>query len=607
MLLLPMFLRSTNRKKDGKNHRYFSIVENRRLPGDKTVQRTVLYLGEINDQQQAAWRKTLDVFDEDEQCYTSMSLFPEDRELPADELDNVQVKLSGLKLQRPRVFGNCWLACELWQQLGLDEFWRHRLGETRGRVSWEKVLRLLVVNRLLEPGSEFRLHRQWFLNSAMDELLETDFAVAEKDRLYRCLDLVLKHKQELFVWLKQKWADLFHADFEVLLYDLTSTYFEGEMEENAKAKRGYSRDKRPDCLQLVIALVVTPDGFPLAYEVMDGNTSDRKTLPNFLKKIEATYGKARRTWVMDRGVPTEAILKEMREPERQTFYLVGTPRSRISEHERKWVDLPWQKVRDSVEGKLYQHAGELYVLAKSHGRQAKEIAMRRKRLVRLLRKLRAMRKSLPKRDQLLLRIGAAKKEAGRAFGFVKIQLPTKDQEVTRETFSFQVDKVKLKASEQRDGHYLLRSNLTAEDPAVLWARYVQLTQIESVFRSLKSELGVRPIYHRLEHRADAHILIAFLAYCLQVTLKNRLMIHAPGLTPAAVLEKLATIQMVEVWIPMLDGRWLMLPRHTQPEKDVQAILDHIQITLPAQPPPRIKASQVPLASSPEAPEQPSLW
>jgi len=607
MLLLPMFLRSTNRKKDGKNHRYFSIVENRRLPGDKTVQRTVLYLGEINDQQQAAWRKTLDVFDEDEQCYTSMSLFPEDRELPADELDNVQVKLSGLKLQRPRVFGNCWLACELWQQLGLDEFWRHRLGETRGRVSWEKVLRLLVVNRLLEPGSEFRLHRPWFLNSAMDELLETDFAVAEKDRLYRCLDLVLKHKQELFVWLKQKWADLFHADFEVLLYDLTSTYFEGEMEENAKAKRGYSRDKRPDCLQLVIALVVTPDGFPLAYEVMDGNTSDRKTLPNFLKKIEATYGKARRTWVMDRGVPTEAILKEMREPERQTFYLVGTPRSRISEHERKWVDLPWQKVRDSVEGKLYQHAGELYVLAKSHGRQAKEIAMRRKRLVRLLRKLRAMRKSLPKRDQLLLRIGAAKKEAGRAFGFVKIQLPTKDQEVTRETFSFQVDKVKLKASEQRDGHYLLRSNLTAEDPAVLWARYVQLTQIESVFRSLKSELGVRPIYHRLEHRADAHILIAFLAYCLQVTLKNRLMIHAPGLTPAAVLEKLATIQMVEVWIPMLDGRWLMLPRHTQPEKDVQAILDHIQITLPAQPPPRIKASQVPLASSPEAPEQPSLW
>jgi len=602
-----MFLRSINRKKDGKDHRYFSIVENRRLSGGRTAQRTVLYLGEINDQQKAAWRKTLDVFDEEEQRYTSMSLFPEDREIPADAVDSVQVKLSGLKLRRPRIFGNCWLACELWQQLGLDEFWQQHLPEAREAVSWEKVLRLLVVNRLLDPGSEFRIHRQWYVDSAMDELLETDFAVAEKDRLYRCLDRVLKHKQDLFVWLKQKWADLFQADFEVLLYDLTSTYFEGEMEQNPKAKRGYSRDQRPDCLQLVIALVVTPDGFPLAYAVMKGNTSDRTTLPGFLKKIENTHGKARRVWVMDRGIPSEAHLQEMREPERQTFYLVGTPKGRINQHEKKWLDLPWQKVRDSVEVKLYQHEGELYVLAKSDGRQAKEKAMRRKRLARLLRKLRAMRKSLPKRDQLLLRIGAAKKEAGRAFGFVKIQIPQKDQAVTRETFLFQVDKPKLQAAEQRDGHYLLRSNLTAEDPAVLWARYVQLTQIESAFRCLKSELNIRPIHHQLEQRADAHVLIAFLAYCLHVTLKNRLMIHAPGLTPAAVFEKLATIQMVEVWIPMLDGRWLVLPRHTQPEKDVQAVLDHIHITLPSQPPPRIKASQIAELTPSEAADQPSLW
>jgi transposase len=607
MLWLPMFLRSTNRKKDGKDHRYFSIVENRRLPGGRTVQRTVLYLGEINDQQQAAWRKTLDVFDEDEQRYTTMSLFPDDREVPADALDSMQVKLSGLELRRPRIFGNCWLACELWQQLGLDEFWQQRLPEAREAVSWEKVLRLLVVNRLLDPGSEFRVHRQWFVDSAMDELLETDFAVAEKDRLYRCLDRVLAHKQELFVWLKQKWADLFGADFEVLLYDLTSTYFEGEMEQNPKARRGYSRDGRPDCLQLVIALVVTPDGFPLAYEVMNGNTADCTTLRGFLLHVENTYGKARRVWVMDRGIPTEAILREMREPEQQTFYLVGTPKGRIHQHEKKWLDLPWQKVRDAVEVKLYQHEGELYVLAKSQGRQAKEIAMRRKRLARLLRKLRAMRKSLPKRDPLLLRIGAAKKEAGRAFGFVKIHLPPAGQAVTHETFFFQVDKAKLKAAQQRDGHYLLRSNLTGEDPAVLWTRYVQLTQIESVFHSLKSELGIRPIYHQLEHRADAHILIAFLAYGLQVTLKNRLMMHAPGLTAAAVLEKLATIQMVEVWIPMLDGRWLVLPRHTQPEKDVQALLEQIQITLPSQPPPRIKSAQASPSTSREAAGQPSLW
>ncbi len=312
-----MFLRSTMRKKDGKDHRYFSIVENRRLTSGKMAQRTVLYLGEVNDKQETAWRKSLEVFDEEEQRPRSLSLFPEDRELPVDAIDILQVKLSGLQLRRARAFGNCWLGCELWHQLGLDSFWQQRLPDGREAVSWEKVLQLLVVNRLIDPGSEWRVHRQWFLESAMDELLGVDFAVAEKDRLYRCLDRLLEHKQDLFVWLQRKWADLFHADFEVLLYDLTSTYFEGEMEENPKAKRGYSRDGRPDCLQVVIALVITTDGFPLAYEVMDGNTSDRATLRGFLDKIESTYGKAKRMWVMDRGIPTEAILAEMRDPARQ--------------------------------------------------------------------------------------------------------------------------------------------------------------------------------------------------------------------------------------------------------------------------------------------------
>ena len=498
-----MYLRSTTRKKDGKLHRYFSVVESRRLSAGHMAQRTVLYLGEINDKQEASWRKSLSVFDQDRQQYTTMSLFPDDRVVPEDAVNGIQVRLGELELRNPRVFGNCWLACELWQQLGLDQFWQERLPEGREAIGWDKVLELLVTNRLIEPGSEFRLHRHWFLSSAMDELLNTDFIVAEKDRLYRCLDRVLEHKRELFVFLRKKWADLFHADFEVLLYDLTSTYFEGEMKQNPKAKRGYSRDGRPDCLQVVIALVVTTDGFPLAYEVMDGNTSDRTTLRDFLKNIEDTYGRAKRVWVMDRGIPTEEILAEMRSPERQTFYLVGTPKSKISQHERMWLDLPWQKVRESVQVKLYTHENELYVLARSEGRQQKEIAIRRRRLVRLLLKLRAMRRSLPSRDQLLIRIGAAKKEAGSAFGFVKIQLPTKDQPVTRDTFRFQLDKDHLKEAERRDGYYLMRSNLTAEDPAVLWNLYVQLTQIESVFRSLKTDLGIRPIYHQKQDRIDA--------------------------------------------------------------------------------------------------------
>jgi len=590
-----MFLRSNTRIKDGKPHRYYTVVESRRLQSGKVTQRQVLYLGEINDSQQAAWRKTLEVFDEGERRYTPLSLFPEDRPVPPDAMDSVQVKLSQMKLERARPYGNCWLGCELWRQLQLDRFWSEKLPPGRESVAWPQVLELLVVNRLIEPGSEFRLHRHWFDHSAMDVLLGQDFAVAEKDRLYRCLDRVLEHKQDLFVHLQQRWKDLFDAEFDLLLYDLTSTYVEGEAEQNPKARYGYSRDKRPDCKQVVIALIVTPAGLPVAYEVMAGNTSEKTTLRGFLDRIESLHGKARRVWLMDRGIPTEALLKEMRTSRQETFYLVGTSRAKVKQYEKRWLELPWQKVRESVEVKLFAQDGELYVLAKSEGRQAKEIAMRRKKLARLLRKLRAMRRSCPKRDQLLMRVGAAKTEAGRAFGFVKINLPQAGQAVTKETFTFQLDKAKLKETELRDGHYLLRTNLVAEDPAVLWDRYVQLTQIEAAFKCLKSDLGIRPIHHQLEHRVEAHILVAFLAYCLTVTLRHRLRLHAPGLTPRAVLEKLAGIQMLDVSFPTTDGRRLVMPRYTEPDSEQALLLHQLGLVLPMQPPPRIttSASSVP--------------
>jgi len=586
-----MFLRAKVRKKDGKQHRYFSVVENRRVAQNHTVQRTVLYLGEINDSQEATWRKTLQVFDETHQQYTTLSLFPEDREIPAASSDGIQVRLSEMELRRPRAFGNCWLGCELWRQLRLEEFWEEKLAEKvqRETVSWAKVLQLLVVNRLIDPGSEFRVHHQWFDQSAMAELLQADFAVAEKDRLYRCLDRLLEHKAALFRHLRGRWQDLFQAQFDVLLYDLTSTYIEGQGEEIPKAQYGYSRDQRFDCKQVVIALVITPEGFPLAYEVMEGNTADRTTLRGFLEKIESNYGKARRVWVMDRGIPTEEVLKEMRTAGREIFYLVGTPRSKVRQYEKKWLDLPWQKVRESVDVKLFTEDGELYVLAKSEGRRAKERAMRRKKLARLLRKLRAMQRSGPRRDQLLLRIGAARKEAGSAFRFLHLQLPSEGQAVTRHSFQFRVDRPKLIAAELQDGHYLLRSNLVGEDPAVLWERYMQLAQIEAAFKAMKSELGIRPLYHQLGHRVEAHILVAFLAYCLLITLKNRLQVLAPGLTPKAVLEKLATIQMLDVWFPTTDGRWLVMPRFTQPEADQAILLHKLKLELPQQPPPRIKA------------------
>jgi transposase len=587
-----MFLRRHKRSKDGKEHHYYSVMESRRLQSGKVAQRRVLYLGEINDSQQAAWRKTLEVFDEEKQQYRKLSLFAEDRAEAAD-LDAVQVKLGQMQLRRARPYGNCWLGCELWKQLELDRFWERKLPRGREGVAWTKVLELLVVNRLIDAGSEFRVHRHWFDQSAMDILLGVDFQVAEKDRLYRCLDRLLEHRQDLFVHLQQRWRQLFDAQFDLVLYDLTSTYVEGEAEQNPKAKRGYSRDGRPDCKQVVIALVITPEGFPLAYEVMDGNRSDKTTLRGFLDQIEKLYGTARRVWLMDRGIPTEALLAEIRNTRPDTFYLVGTPRARVNNFEKQWLDLPWQEVRDSVQVKLFAKDGETYVLAKSEGRQAKEIAIRRKKLARLLRKLRAMRRSCPKRDQLLMRVGAAKTEAGRAFGFVKICLPKDGQQVTRETFTFTVDKTKLKDAEFRDGHYLLRTNLAAEDPAVLWQRYMQLTQIEAAFKCLKSDLGIRPIHHQLEHRVEAHILVAFLAYCLTVTLKHRLQMHAPGLTPCAVLEKLGAIQMLDVSFPTTDGRTLTMPRYTEPEPEQAILLHQLKLNLPQQPPPRLHPPVVP--------------
>jgi hypothetical protein len=588
-----MFLRSKKRCKDGKTRRYFSVVENRRVRSGRVVQRQVWFLGEINDSQQAAWRQTLEVFDEAEQRAATLSLFPEDREIPADARDGVQVKLAEMELRRPRAFGNYWLGCELWRQLGLGSFGEARLEEGREEVPWAKVLELLGVSRWVSPGSEFRLHRQGFDQSAMGDLLGTDFAVAEKDRLYRCLDRILKHKAALFAHLRQRWQELFQARFDVLFYDLTSTYIEGEGEEIPKAKHGYSRDHRFDCRQVVIALVVTPEGFPLAYEVMEGNTSDRTTRRGFLAKIEAPYGRARRVWLMDRGIPTEAVLTEMRAVEREVFYLVGTPRGKIQQYEKKWLELPWHKVRESVEVKLFAEDGELYVLAKSEGRRAKEQAIRRRKLVRLLWKLRDLRRKSPARDQLLLRLGAAKKEAGRAFGFVRILLPQEGEAVTPQTFTFKLDKDKLQKAELRDGHYLLRSNLVGEDAAVLGELYLQLTQIEAAFKTLKSELGLRPIYHQLENRVEAHILGAFLAYALSVTLRQRLQALAPGLTPRAVLEKLATIQMLDVCLPTTEGRWLIMPRYTHPEPDQALMLHQLNLSLPSQPPPRIKAPEDP--------------
>jgi len=592
-----MFLRQNKRKKNGKTHRYFSVVENRRTSSGGTTQRQVLYLGEINDSQQQAWRRTLSVFDEDRRQYCELSLFPDDRPLPPGAVDAISVKLDQMQLRRPRSFGDCWLGCRLWETLHLSSFWNTQLADDRGDVPWARVLQLLVVNRLIDPGSELRIHRQWFLRSAMDELLEVDFAVAAKDRLYRCLDKVLAHKDALCRHVAERWRTLFDTSFDVLLYDLTSTYFEGLCEQIPKAKHGYSRDGRSDCRQVVIALVVTPDGLPLAYEVLAGNTADKTTLRQFLARIEQMYGKARRTWIMDGGIPTEATLKEMREA--GTQYLVGTPRGMLGKLGRAFADKPWQQVHEAMRVKLAEHEGELYVLAHSDQRQLKEKAMRRRRFKAYARGLHALRRrcregcvSRIKRDALLGRLAVLKKEAGRMAAAVTIHLPGEGQRPTPENFHYELDAQAHRAALEQDGSYILRSNATASDATTMWSMYMQLVRIESAFKSMKSDLAVRPIWHRVQPRVEAHILVAFMGYCLMAALRKHIELSAPGLSPRAVLEQLAAIQMVDVCLPTSDGRWLIMPRHTEPEAEQLMLLDKLGLELPAQPPPRIRSGRL---------------
>jgi transposase len=459
------------------------------------------------------------------------------------------------------------------------------------------VLKTLVGYRLVDPGSEWRLHRQWYEQSAMGDLLGEDFAIVGKDNLYRCLDKLLVHKADLFSFLQQRWKTLFQAEFEVLLYDLTSTYFECDPPAAGKRRFGYSRDKRSDCVQVVIALIVTPDGLPLAYEVMPGNTADKATLRDFIQRIEAQYGKVGRTWVMDRGIPTEEVLAEMRASEVPLYYLVGTPRGRLSQMERDFLPRPWTAVRASVQVKLVEQDSELYILARSGARRDKEQAMRRRRLKKLVKRLHELRQQKLTRDQLLIKLGVAKKETGpAAYRIIDIQLPDKDQPVTPETFNFRLNWQRLREARRREGSYLLRSNLTDSDPAKLWTFYLQLIEVEQAFKELKGDLAIRPIYHQTDARIDAHVFVAFMAYCLQITLKQRLRSLASGLTPRSVLDKMAAIQMVDVHLPTTDGRTVVLSRYTEPAADQAILLQQLKISLPAQPPPRITAAGAPGAA-----------
>jgi transposase len=506
-----MFLRAKTRKKDGKLHRYFSVVENQRVRGGRVVQRHVLYLGEINSSQEVAWRKSIEVLDESGDAPRTLALFPDDHceEVLPDE-SVVRLRMWQMRLERPRQWGGCWLALQLWRELELDEFWAERLLPSRKSTRWSEVLLILVVYRLLSPGSEWRLHREWYGRSALADLLGMD-RVVDEHALYACHDLLLEHKTALFDHLVGRWRDLFNVSFDVLLYDLTSTYFEIDppLDEQSKRQFGYSRDHRPDCVQVVIALIITPEGFPLAYEILAGNTADNTTLRDFLARIESQYGRARRIWLCDRGVPTEEVLQEMRTSDPPVQYLVGTPKGRLTALERALLEKPWVKAREDVRVKLLAQDRELYVFAESRDRIAKERGMRRRQLKWLwqrLKQLSSMRRLT--RESLLMKLGAAQSKAPAAWRLVTIEIA-----VQGASFGYWFNRKKLREVRRHEGRYLLRTNLTESDPAKLWEYYLRLVAVEEAFKTLKGDLAIRPIFHQRERRIEAHRLSRLLFAC----------------------------------------------------------------------------------------------
>ena len=584
-----MFLKCSTRHKDGKEHRSWSVVESHRI-GRRVRQRHVLYLGEINDSQRRAWQKSIEVFDEQQGQSRQYVLFPEDRSPPPSPTPSVRVCLDRLRLSRPRTWGACWLGDQLWRELHLDTFFAARLGCSREGTEWEKIVRLLTLYRLLSPGSEWRLHRHWFGTTALADLLGVDERAAQDDTLYRTLDRVLEHKEALFVHLRQRWSDLFGATFDVLLYDLTSTYFECDApeEETDPRRFGYSRDRRPDCVQVLVALVVTPEGLPLAYEMLPGNTADKTTLRGTLQLIQRRYGTARRIWVMDRGIPTEAVLTELRASDMPVYYLVGTPKGRLTRLEAQLAERPWQEVRPQLRVKLLPRQGELYVLAQSGARTDKERAIRRRKLKTYWKRLHQLSQQDLTRDELLEKLGAARDRVGRLVaGLVNVSVSAEGH------LSFRLDRDKLRRVRRREGRYLLRTNLSADDPELLWRCYMQLVFVEEAFRTLKGDLGLRPIYHHKPDRIEAHLFVAFLAYCLSITLRQRLKALAGGLMARVVWEKLATIQLLDVSVPTTDGRELLLVRRTEPDRDTALLLLRLGLELPPQPPPRIRPPTTP--------------
>ena len=589
-----MFLRANRRTKDGKDHSYWSLVETVRTP-DGPRQRTLCYLGELNSSAQARWLKTIEVFNVQGEAQ-QLKLFTSQVEPPTDDPQVARVLLNKVRLERTRQFGSCWLGLQLWKQLQLDRFFEETLDEHEADVPWSRVATVLAINRLCAPGSELAIEERWYPSTALDDLLGIAEGKLNDTRLYRCLDRILPHKTKLERHLKQRYGELFGAEFDVLLYDLTSTYLEVSAEKNPMMRRGYSRDHRPDCEQMVIALIVNSEGFPFSYETFDGNRADVSTMETILRMVERKYGKARRIWVLDRGIVSEENLQAIRR--RSGQYLGGTPRSQMKQFEEELLKEDWTQVRPDVEVKkvAIPQGEETYILCRTAGRKEKEKAIRNRFSARMEDALQRLSKTiqtgrLKDRNKMERRLGRIQATHPQVNDLYDVALRDTPHGV-RLQWSIKEDRKIWRGL--REGAYMLRTNLQTGTAEELWSRYMQLTEAEASFRALKSELSIRPLFHQLEPRVKAHVMVAFLGYALWVTLKHLLkrraaIVPQPSLSGVSnaqpfsamkALSLLSNLQSADIVLPTTDGREIHLRRITELTAEQKALLQQLGLTLP---------------------------
>ena len=587
-------MRPHARSKDGKDHTYWSLVETVRT-ADGPRQKTLCYLGELNSSAQARWLRTVEVFNDQGEAQ-QLKLFPSQVAAPPDDPQVARVLLNRVRLERTRQFGACYLGLQLWKRLELDRFFEQAVDDDPADVPWSRVAALLAINRLCAPGSELAIEERWYPSTALDDLLAIEEGKINDTRLYRCLDRILSHKTELERHLKQRYGELFEADFDVLLYDLTSTYVEGAAEKNPMIRRGYSRDHRPDCEQMVIALIVNSEGFPFSYETFNGNRADVSTIETILRMVERKYGKARRIWVFDRGIVSEENLAAIRKRDGQ--YLVGTPRSQMKRFEAELLQDGWVHVRPEVEVKqvAIPQGEETYILCRTAGRKEKEKAIRKRFSTSMEDALQRLQKTivagrLKDRHKMERRLGKIQARHPSVNDLYEVSLRDTAEGVR---LSWQMKEDRKSWRESREGAYLLRTNIQAETAEALWAKYMQLTEAEASFRALKSELSIRPLFHQLEPRVKAHVMVAFLGYALWVTLKHLLkrrhaivpqpstsgVDNAQPMSPMKALALLSTLQSADIVLPTTEGREIRLRRITEPTAEQKSLLHQLGLSLP---------------------------